>query len=72
MGYLLILVTVLIIGQIRILCLVPDISQVRFRYLPVAGCGPPGPDVRFGSKADMCSAQGNVRFVPIADIRGRG
>ena len=27
------------------------------------------PDVRFGSKADMCSATWYVRFVPIADIR---
>jgi hypothetical protein len=26
-------------------------------------------DVRFGSKADMCSATGHVRFVPIADIK---
>ena len=26
-------------------------------------------DVRFGSKVDMCSALGDVRFVPIADIR---
>ena len=26
-------------------------------------------DVRFGSKADMCSATRNVRFVPIADIQ---
>jgi len=26
-------------------------------------------DVRFGSKADMCSAQADVRFVPIADIQ---
>ena len=25
-------------------------------------------NVRFGSKADMCSAQADVRFVPIADI----
>jgi hypothetical protein len=25
-------------------------------------------DVRFGSKADMCSALGDVCFVPIADI----
>ena len=25
-------------------------------------------DVRFGSKADMCSALADVRFVPIADI----
>ena len=25
-------------------------------------------DVRFGSKADMCSAQVDVRYVPIADI----
>ena len=25
-------------------------------------------NVRFGSKADMCSALGDVRFVPIADI----
>ena len=25
--------------------------------------------VRFGSKADMCSAQADVRFVPIADIQ---
>ena len=24
-------------------------------------------DVRFGSKADMCSAKRHVRFVPIAD-----
>ncbi|MGB6996796.1 MAG: hypothetical protein WBD96_04450, partial [Pseudolabrys sp.] len=24
--------------------------------------------VRFGSKADMCSALGHVRFVPIADM----
>jgi hypothetical protein len=22
------------------------------------------PDVRFGSKADICSAQANVRFIP--------
>jgi hypothetical protein len=27
------------------------------------------PDVRFGSKADMCSALGDVRFVPKADMR---
>jgi hypothetical protein len=26
-------------------------------------------DVRYGSKADMCSAQADVRFVPIADIQ---
>ena len=26
------------------------------------------PHVRFGSKADMCSALGDVRFVPEADI----
>ena len=25
--------------------------------------------VRFGSKADMCSAQADVRFVPIADVQ---
>ena len=25
--------------------------------------------VRFGSKADMCSALGDVRFVPIADMQ---
>ena len=25
-------------------------------------------NVRFGSKADMCTALGDVRFVPIADI----
>jgi hypothetical protein len=25
-------------------------------------------NVRFGSKADMCSAQAHVRFVPIADM----
>ena len=24
----------------------------------------PRPDVRFGSKADMCSAQAHVRFTP--------
>ena len=35
---------------------------------------PPGdayaasPNVRFGSKADMCSAKAHVRFVPKADI----
>ena len=29
-------------------------------------CTPP--NVRFGSKADMCSAKGDVRFVPKADI----
>ena len=28
-------------------------------------------NVRFGSKADMCSAQADVRFVPIADIAQR-
>ena len=28
--------------------------------------------VRFGSKADMCSATRHVRFVPIADILPRG
>ena len=27
-------------------------------------------NVCFGSKADMCSALGNVRFVPIADMQG--
>ena len=27
-----------------------------------------GGDVRIGSKADMCSAQADVRFVPKADI----
>ena len=27
-----------------------------------------GSDVRFGSKADMCSAQADVRLVPKADI----
>jgi len=26
-------------------------------------------DVRFGSKADMCSAQANVRFTPESDIK---
>ena len=26
------------------------------------------PNVRFGSKADICSALAHVRFVPIADI----
>ena len=26
------------------------------------------PNVRFGSKADMCGAKRDVRFVPIADI----
>ena len=32
-----------------------------------------GPDVRFGSKADMCSGKRRVRFAPKADIRrGRG
>ncbi|MGB7772093.1 MAG: hypothetical protein WBL43_09665, partial [Pseudolabrys sp.] len=29
-------------------------------------------DVRFGSKADMCSAQADVRFVPRADITELG
>ena len=27
-----------------------------------------GTNVRFGSKADMCSAQGDVRYVPKADL----
>ena len=27
------------------------------------------PNVRYGSKADMCGAKGHVRSVPIADIR---
>src|SRR5262249_29827807 len=30
-----------------------------------------GVDVRFGSKADMCSAKGDVRYGPIADIGER-
>jgi hypothetical protein len=30
---------------------------------------PMRPNVRFGSKADMCGAQAHVRFVPIADMR---
>ena len=29
-----------------------------------------GGDVRFGSKADMCSAQADVRFTPKADMCG--
>jgi hypothetical protein len=29
------------------------------------------PNVRFGSKADICSAVSDVRFVPIADIPHR-
>ena len=29
----------------------------------------PQPDVRFGSKADMCSAKGHVRFTPKADMQ---
>jgi len=28
-------------------------------------------NVRFGSKADMCSALGDVRFVPIDGVIGR-
>ena len=31
-----------------------------------------GSNVRFGSKADMCSALGDVRFVPIVDIASSG
>ena len=31
-----------------------------------------GPRVRFGSKADMCSAHADVRFVPKADIAIKG
>src|SRR5262249_740970 len=30
-------------------------------------CGPS--DVRFGSKADMCSARAHVRFTPESDIK---
>ena len=30
---------------------------------------PTKPDVRFGSKADMCSAPAHVRFTPESDIR---
>src|SRR5262245_11727720 len=29
----------------------------------------PWQDVRFGSKADMCSAKGHVRFTPKSDIK---
>ena len=32
---------------------------------------PMSPNVRFGSKADMCSAQADVRFVLIADMFSR-
>jgi len=34
------------------------------------GLFPSRRNVRFGSKADMCSALGDVRFVPIADMGG--
>ena len=32
------------------------------------GSGVTSANVRFGSKADMCSAPAHVRFVPIADM----
>ena len=39
----------------------------RFRHFQQGGAATPF--VRFGSKADMCSAKGDVRFTPeIADI----
>jgi hypothetical protein len=38
-------------------CQTSKLKGVRFGY-----------GVRFGSKADMCSAQAHVRFVPKADI----
>ena len=33
----------------------------------IVGGGQAGPDVRFGSKADMCSAREHVRFTPNSD-----
>jgi hypothetical protein len=36
--------------------------------MPLAILTPIQGDVRFESKADICSAQADVRFVPIADI----
>jgi hypothetical protein len=33
----------------------------------IIGGGQAGPDVRFGSKADMCSAREHVRFTPNSD-----
>jgi hypothetical protein len=38
------------------------------KFLPANCDGYSQPDVRFGSKADMCSALGDVCFVPKADI----
>ena len=45
----------------------------RHGMLSTLACGQEGGcctarNVRFGSKADMCSALGDVRFVPEADI----
>ena len=31
-----------------------------------------GPDVRFGSKADICGAKGHVRFTPESDRKSGG
>jgi hypothetical protein len=36
------------------------------KLLPETDIGLHDWNVRFGSKADMCSAQANVRFAPIA------
>ena len=38
-------------------------------FTPKANIGPQLLHVRSGSKADMCSAQGDVRYLPKADIR---
>ena len=45
-------------------------SRLPLASLPAHCAGPTlyRSRVRFGSQADMCSAQGDVRFVPIADI----
>ena len=37
-------------------------------FTPKANIGPQSLHVRSGSKADMCDAQADVCFVPIADI----
>ena len=47
-----------------------DVDAKEVTILSLAAEGG-GLDVRFGSKADMCSALGDVRFVPIADLVSR-
>jgi len=43
----------------------------RLKTSTLAGAGREGANVRFGSKADMCSAIADVRFSPNSDRKSR-